>query len=157
MGSQHSYRITLKNNRTDKRALEFVRQKDATFLLPDSKDRKAIAEIVGLKPGLSRAFDLVVIDGHRAGESLITDAPPESITLIEVKSTKKKLEKLPYGFFFGATENEFQVARQLGDRYKFCFVSLHPQSRGFALLTLSQLEPLIKTKRTQFQINLKPH
>ncbi len=52
------------------------------------------------------------------------------------------------------SEKEFRVAAKLGSQYKFCFVSLHNDSRNFALLSLSELEPLIKTKRTQFQINL---
>ena len=74
--------------------------------------------------------------------------------LVELKTTRKYLPESPKGFFFGATENEFKLAAELGDRYHFCFVCLHPDSLGYSLLGLSELEPMIRTKRTQYQINL---
>ena len=77
------------------------------------------------------------------------------ITLIEIKSTKKKLENNPYGFFFGATENEFDIALKLGNKYKFCFVCLHPDTTNYVTLTTKELDKIIKNKRIQYQINLK--
>ncbi|GCF82072.1 hypothetical protein BKL48_25215 [Bacillus cereus] len=47
------------------------------------------------------------------------------ITLIELKTTKKEVPNNSLGFFFGVTENEFELARLLGNQYKFCFVCLH--------------------------------
>ena len=76
------------------------------------------------------------------------------MTLIELKTTQKCLPECPKGFFFGATENEFELARQLGDQYRFCFVCLHPDSPGFSLVSEAELQALIRTKRTQYQINL---
>ena len=55
----------------------------------------------------------------------------------------------PKGFFFGATENEFNLAKRLGDGY------IHKDSLSHALLTLTELEKIIKTKRIQFQINIQ--
>lgn len=78
----------------------------------------------------------------------------DDITLIELKTTKKKLINLPSGFFFGATESEFALATQLGNQYKFCFISLHIESSNYVLLTLEELNKIIKTKRIQYQINL---
>jgi hypothetical protein len=87
-------------------------------------------------------------------EEIIEFNNPEEITLVELKTTKKKHNNLPNGFFFGATESEFSIAKQLGDAYMFCFVSLHEESKGFVMLTLDQLNKIIKTKRIQYQINL---
>lgn len=68
---------------------------------------------------------------------------------------KKKLVNNPRGFFFGATENEFNLAKKFEAKFRFCFVSLHPESRSYKLLTLSELNSIIKTKRVQYQINLE--
>jgi hypothetical protein len=73
---------------------------------------------------------------------------------VELKTTKKKLPNLPKGFFFGATQSEFEIAEKLGDKYKFCFVSLHEETKGYVLITLEKLNKIIRTKRIQFQINL---
>lgn len=78
----------------------------------------------------------------------------EEIELIEVKSTKKLLRRVPYGFFFGATANEFELAERLEGRFKFCFVCLHPAAFGVSYLSLAELLPLIRTKRVQYQVNL---
>lgn len=107
-----------------------------------------------LEPNFRRAFDLVMIDDYSSSESEIDMLDKSEITLIEIKSTKKRLESIPHGFFFGATANEFDLAERLGSKYKFCFVCLHPETLGYALLTLKEVEGLIKTKRTQYQINL---
>lgn len=109
---------------------------------------------LGLDKKYSRAFDLVMIHDHTSNEPTIDIEKPENITLIELKTTKKKLPKNPSGFFFGATENEFELARKLGGNYKFCFVCLHPESKSFALLTLAELGKIIKYQRTQYQIDL---
>lgn len=96
-----------------------------------------------------------MIPGHTNLEKVIKLNKSSEIILVELKTTKKKLENNPRGFFFGATENEFNLAKKFEDKFRFCFVSLHPDSKGFELLTLSEMNKLIKTKRVQYQINLK--
>jgi hypothetical protein len=78
----------------------------------------------------------------------------DEIILIELKVTKKFLPMSPKGFFFGATENEFKFGELLGDRFRFCFVCLHPGSISHVLLSIDELEKLIRTRRIQYQINL---
>lgn len=102
----------------------------------------------------SCAFDLVYIKDSGNNNS-ITIQDKENIIFIELKTTKKYLPNNPHGFFFGATKNEFDLAEILGDKYKFCFVSLHVDSLSYSLLTTNELASLIKTKRIQYQINLK--
>lgn len=78
----------------------------------------------------------------------------EDIFFIELKTTKKFLPENPKGFFFGATENEFNFGKILGERFRFCFVCLNESSLSYKLLTINELEKIIKNKRIQFQINL---
>ena len=78
----------------------------------------------------------------------------EDIILVELKTTKKYLPENPKGFFFGATENEFNFGKILGSRFRFCFVSLNEKGSSYAFLTLEELEERIKNRRIQYQINL---
>lgn len=154
MANKHSYTITIDNNKSEKEALSFLIASDLNFLNLDKESRKTIMEMLEIDKKYARAFDLIMIPGHTNLEQIIELTKAEDITLVELKTTKKKLMNLPSGFFFGATESEFALAKQLGSSYKFCFVSLHSESRNFVLLTLEELEKIIKTRRIQYQINL---
>lgn len=154
MASEKSYTITLSNNVSEKEALQFLIDSDKNFINPDKESRKVIMELLNIDKRFSRAFDLILIPGHSNIEEVIDLKETDQITLIELKTTKKKLENNPSGFFFGATQNEFDLAESLGDKYKFCFVSLHPESLSYKILSVPELEKIIKTKRVQYQINL---
>ncbi|MEM9549275.1 MAG: hypothetical protein AAGA77_25035 [Bacteroidota bacterium] len=155
MKGEQSYSITLKNNESEKEAIQFLIDKDHSFLNPSKESRKLVMELLNLVKRNSRAFDLILIPGQSNLNEIIKLKQNDKITLVELKTTKKELPNNPAGFFFGATENEFKLADLLGDKYKFCFVTLHENSSSYKLLTLNELEPLIKTKRIQYQINLK--
>lgn len=154
MTSNHSYTITLSNNNSEKEAIEFLISSDNKFLNPSKESPKVIMELLSIDKKYIRAFDLIMIPGHTNLDEVIVLKKLEDIVLIELKTTKKKLLNLPKGFFFGATESEFQLATQLGLNYKFCFVSLHPETTSFVLLSLEELNKIIKSKRIQYQINL---
>ncbi len=154
MASEHSYKITLSNNKTEKRGIDFLMSQDPSFLLPTKEGRKKIFEILELDKKYSRAFDLFRLPGHTNSEQVIEIKDAKNIVLIELKTTEKYLPNNPQRFFFGVTQNEFDIAEKLGDQYKFCFVSLHANSQNYSLLSLKELEALIVNKRTQFQINL---
>jgi len=151
--SQHSYTITLSNNKTEKLAVDYLLDFDKSFLLPTKEGRKKILEVMGIDKKYSRAFDLFILPGHRNTETEISVDDAKQITLVELKTTMKFLPNNPKGFFFGATQSEFDLATKLGDQYKFCFISLHPESRSHTLLTLKEMESLIVNKRVQYQIN----
>lgn len=154
MGATHSYTITADNNKTEKEGLAYLLAADTRFINPSKESRRVILDALGLDKKYARAFDLLMVEGHANTEDEIAFDRPEAMTLIELKTTKKMLPANPKGFFFGATKNEFDLAEKLDDRFKFCFVCLHPESKSYALLTLSELERIIKTKRIQYQINL---
>ncbi len=154
MASNKSYSITLNNNVTEKAGIQFLIDSDKNFINPDKESRKVIMALMGIDVKYARAFDMILVEGHSNLEEIIELKQTSKITLIELKTTKKKLPELPKGFFFGATQNEFDIAAQFGEQYKFCFVSLHEESMSYALLSLKELNKIIKTKRVQYQINL---
>lgn len=129
-------------------------ESDLAFICPDKVSRKKLLEIFKIDSKYYRAFDLVIIPGHTNLEEVIQLESLDNVTFVELKTTKKKLPNLPKGFFFGATQSEFEIAEKLGDKYKFCFVSLHEETKGYVLITLEKLNKIIRTKRIQFQINL---
>ncbi len=152
MAHEHSYGATLKNNKTENLAVDFLLSADKRFRQPTKEERKEILKRFGLPTTFSRAFDLVLLPLSDSKD--IFSTPLEQLILIELKTTQKKLGNNPSGFFFGATENEFNLADKLGDQYRFCFISLHAESMNFVMLTSKELEMKIKTKRLQYQINL---
>lgn len=154
MALEHSYKITISNNKTEQRALDYLIHADSRFLIPTKESRKHILEILKLPSRYSRAFDLFTIPGHTNTEREIVIKKANTITLIELKTTQKYLPHNPSGFFFGATQNEFNLAKRLGKQYKFCFVSLHSNSPNHQLLTYKELEKRMRNKRIQFQIQL---
>ncbi len=154
MASKQSYTITLENNKSEKEAIEFLMKSDSKFISPDKISRKRLLEVFKIDPKYARAFDLLLIPGHTNLEEVIELESLDNVTFVELKTTKKKLPNLPKGFFFGATQSEFDVAELLGDKYLFCFVSLHPETKKYALISLNELNKIIRTKRIQFQINL---
>lgn len=154
VASEQSYTITLNNNRTEKAAIDYLLAVDRRFWVPTSASRKHILAELGADPSLSRAFDLVLTEGDVRDETGLLVTELDRITLVELKTTRKRLPDLPKGFFFGATQNEFDLAESLGDRFRFCFVCLHEDTIGHEMLTLAELRPLIRTQRTQYQINL---
>ena len=155
MAAEHSYQITLQNNKTEKEAIAYLLNENPSFIEPDKDGRKAILTKLGLDFKFLRAFDLIQVKGHINTKDTFILKDNDEVTLIEIKSTKKKLKNNPYGFFFGATENEFSIAEQLGNNYKFCFTCLHPETKSYALLSTEELDKIIKNKRIQFQINIQ--
>ncbi len=153
MAFNHSYSITLEKNKSEKEAINYLLETDSRFLLPDKISRQKIIEILNIDKKYSRVFDLIILNSQeRQNGDELNIISPQDVILVELKTTKKKLLNLPFGLFFGATQSEFDLATQLGDRYRFCFVSLHPESKGFQLLSLNELNKFIKTKRIQYQI-----
>ncbi len=155
MAREHSYTITLENNTSEKEAIQFLIESDERFIYPDKRSRKLIMELLNIEKKYSRAFDLVLIPGHTNLEDIIKLNKSDEIILVELKTTKKKLVNNPSGFFFGVTQNELDLAKLFEDQFRFCFVSLHPETKGFKLLNLSELNERIQNKRIQYQINLK--
>lgn len=156
MSREASYGKTKLNNAGEDTALQFI-LRDPCFQRPNVKTRKLLLELLGVAGLSARAFDLIQTD---------VPAPPitvenaaehiQQIRLIEVKATKAAIkDENLHGFFFGATANEYNLAAAVGDRFRFAFVVMHPEKPFFVLLTLQEVESRTRTKRIQYQVNLK--
>ena len=151
-----SFTITRKNNATEKEGIQYMESLNQGFFFVNKDERKRILELLGQPKNFSRSFDIVLVS-RLAGAQLSIDAIEthiDEVTLIELKCTRAFLPNNPKGFFFGATQNEFDFGERLGDKFRFCFVCLNPGSLSHALLSVPQLEQIIRTRRIQYQINL---
>lgn len=153
MAKAHSFKITLSNNVTESEGLDFVLKSSPDLVHPDVIGRKVLLNLLGLEASYLRAFDAVRIPGVKPSGDVLELDSPKGIILIGLKTTKKRLPDNPYGFFFGATENEFKLAKTLGKQFNFAFVCLHPDCPSVKFLTLQEIELLSKKQRVQFQIN----
>ena len=126
------------------------------FFKIDLATKKELLDLLKIEHRFLQAFDLIYVPDMVGKEvnSTFLQTYLEDIILVELKTTKKYLPENPKGFFFGATENEFNFGKILGDRFRFCFVSMNEKGSSFALQTIEELELRIKNRRIQFQINL---
>jgi hypothetical protein len=153
------------NQRTEKLGASLL-LRDPRFQLVSLATKRRILELIETKLGGSGAFGIQTFD------LVMTPAPaaqitPESadehfpsLTLVEMKTTKGAVkDQALRGFFFGATEREYAMARALGPRYCFAFVVLNETNiygKPFAvLLTLEEVEARTRQRRVQYQVNFK--
>ena len=145
-------------NRTVETDATDVVLKDRRFQRLDLATKKRLLELLEVRGTWThRTFDLVMtpaevdqIHANNVG-SLYSD-----VTVIEIKSTRKPIrDQSLSGFFFGATETEYQLAEALGDRLRYAFVVLNNNNTFgrpfFVLLTKEQVDQRTRTKRVQFQ------
>jgi hypothetical protein len=156
MSRKHSFVLTLSNNVTEKEGVNFLIENYTGFFKIDLATKKELLDLLKIEHRFLQAFDLIYVPemvGKTADAGFI-QTYLEDIILVELKTTKKYLPENPKGFFFGATENEFNFGKILGSRFRFCFVSLNEKGSSYAFLTLEELEERIKNRRIQYQINL---
>ena len=154
--AEQSFTITLSNNKTEKAGIDYLTANTTGYFYVDNTTRKRILELLGMRAKYVRAFDMVFIprlEGQPLTEQFI-ETHIDEIILIELKVTRKYLPENPKGFFFGATQNEFDFGEMLKEKFRFCFVSLHERGSSHALLSIAELEAIIRTRRIQYQINL---
>ncbi len=151
-----SFTVTRKNNATEKEGIQYMESLNKGFFFVNKDERKRILELLDQPKNFSRSFDMVLVpkfaDSVLSIEAIETHI--DEVTLVELKCTRAFLPNNPKGFFFGATQNEFEFGERLGDKYRFCFVCLNPDSPSYAMLSVPELEAIMRTKRIQYQINL---
>ena len=156
MSRKHSFTLTLSNNVTEKEGVNYLIENHTGFFKIDLSTKKKILDLLQIEHRFLQSFDMIYIPDF-VGKEINGDEIEtylEDMILVELKTTKKYLPNNPKGFFFGATENEFNFGEILGDKFRFCFVSLHEKGSSFALLTIEELDLIIRNKRIQYQINL---
>lgn len=156
MSRKHSFVITVSNNVTEKEGVNFLIENYTGFFKIDLATKKHLLDLLNIEHRFLQSFDLIYVPEMvgKIADTGFVQTYLEDILLIELKTTKKYLPENPKGFFFGATENEFNFGKILGSRFRFCFVSLNEKGSSFAFLTLEELEDRIKNRRIQYQINL---
>ena len=156
MSRKNSFVLTLSNNVTEKEGINFLIENYTGFFKIDLATKKELLDLLKIEHRFLQAFDLIYVPEMvgKVVDSSFIQIYLDDIILIELKTTKKYLPENPKGFFFGATENEFNFGKILGSRFRFCFVSLNEKGSSYAFLTLEELEGMIKNRRIQYQINL---
>ena len=152
-----------RNRIVEKAGLHDVLLKDQRFQAPTTEIKKAILKALGLgdkKFYGPQSFDAIMLP--QPTELIDETTLPrylEQIVLVEMKTTKKPIKDAGLaGFFFGATQREYDLAAKIGDKFRFAFVVLNSANtygKPFAvLLSLQELELRTRTKRIQYQVNL---
>jgi hypothetical protein len=156
MSRKHSFVLTLSNNVTEKEGIVYLIEEQTGFFKIDKAMKKELLDRVDIPHNFLQSFDMVYIPKLKGiqFEKDYIETHLDEILFVELKTTKKYLPNNPKGFFFGATENEFNFGKLLGDRFRFCFVCLNEKSPSYALLTVEELEKIMKNRRIQYQINL---
>jgi hypothetical protein len=136
--------------------------RDARVQLVDLLTKRRILELIGITGAFeTQTFDLVMTSAAAPPITLETvDDHFPTLTLVEMKTTKKAIVDQAFrGYFFGATEREYAMARALGPRYCFAFVVLNETNvfgKPFAvLLTLEEVEQRTRARRVQYQVNFR--
>jgi hypothetical protein len=136
--------------------------RDARFQLVDLLTKRRILELIGITGAFgTQTFDLVMTPSAAPAITLESvDEQFPTLTLVEMKTTKKAIvDEALRGFFFGATEREYAMAKALGPRYCFAFVVLNETnvfSKPFAvLLNLEEVEQRTRARRVQYQVNFR--
>lgn len=156
MSRKNSFKLTLSNNVTEKEGIIYLIEEQTGFFKIDKDMKKELLDRVNIPHNFLQSFDMVYIPklkGIQFKKDYI-ETRLDEILFVELKTTKKYLPDNPKGFFFGATENEFNFGKLIGDRFRFCFVCLNEQSLSYVMLTLEELEKIIRNRRIQYQINL---
>jgi hypothetical protein len=149
------------NKRTEKEGMSLL-LRDPRFQLIDLQTKRRILELIGITGAFGiKTFDLVMTPAPVP--PITVDNVDEHfpvLTLVEMKTTKGAVEDPALrGFFFGATEREYAMAKALGPAYSFAFVVLNETNmfgKPFAVLVdLEEVEQRTRTRRAQYQVNFK--
>ena len=142
----------INNLNTEKDGIKLLRRKVDKFFVPSIQERKFLYNISGIDyKQYSRSIDGVILKVSHVDEI----KSPEDFLFVEIKTTNSKsVTQLPYGVFFGFTENEEQLFKTL-ENYRLCFV--HIDLDDYVLINYDEYIQLISSKRVQYQITLKKH
>lgn len=140
----------LKNLKTEKEGISILRKHLESFHVPSNEERKYIYKTLNIDfKKYSRSIDGIFLNV----DAIKNIKSEEDVTLVEIKTTKaKNITKLPYGAFFGITENEETLFKAMNN-FKLCIV--HSVTEDFVLLNYSEYISLIQNKRVQYQVNFK--
>lgn len=140
----------LNNLKTEKEGIQILKEKIPEFYVPNKEERKQIYEVLDIDyRKYSRSVDGLIL--HVPS---ISDVKSQyDVTLVEIKTTKaKNAKELPYGAFFGITQNEEDLFKSKSN-FRLCIV--HSINREYVLIKYNEYLDLIQNKRVQYQVNFK--
>jgi len=140
----------LSNLKTEKEGIIVLRELMDGFMVPTKEQRQFLYKLCGIDyRKYSRSVDgiqLLVSDFNKIKSEM-------DFLLIEVKTTKaKNVKTLPYGAFFGFTQNEEDLFKSK-DNYRLCIV--HTGLKEYYSMGYEEYLSLIQNKRVQYQINFR--
>lgn len=140
----------LKNLKTEKEGISILKKHISNFIIPTSDERKYIYEILDIDyKKYSRSVDGIILNVSNVNDI----KNEEDLTLVEIKTTKaKNIKQLPYGAFFGITQNEEDLFKAKSN-YRLCIV--HSITEDYVLIDYDEYNSLIQNKRVQYQVNFK--
>ena len=140
----------LKNLNTEKIGIRILKELVKGFMVPSKEQRKHVYELCNIDyKKYSRSVDGIIMNV----ESFDLIKSKSDFYLVEIKTTNaKNVTNLPYNVFFGFTKNEEDLFKKL-DNYRLCIV--HTGMKQHKLLTFSEYNSLVQTKRVQYQINFR--
>ena len=139
-----------KNLKTEKEGIQILKEKISNFHTPSSEERRHIYKVLDIDyRKYARSVDGIILNVPN-----ISDIKTEKdVTLVEIKTTKaKNATELPYGAFFGITQNEEDLFKAKNN-FRLCIV--HSINKEYVLITYKDYEALIQNKRVQYQVNFK--
>ena len=140
----------LKNLNTEKIGIRILKELVKGFMVPSKEQRKHVYELCNIDyKKYSRSVDGIIMNV----ESFDLIKSKSDFYFVEIKTTNaKNVTNLPYNVFFGFTKNEEDLFKKL-DNYRLCIV--HTGMRKHKLLTFTEYNSLVQTKRVQYQINFR--
>ena len=140
----------LKNLNTEKIGIRILKELVKGFMVPSKEQRKHVYELCNIDyKKYSRSVDGIIMNA----ESFDLIKSKSDFYFVEIKTTNaKNVTNLPYNVFFGFTKNEEDLFKKL-DNYRLCIV--HTGMKQHKLLTFSEYNSLVQTKRVQYQINFR--
>lgn len=112
------------NYAREKAGLNFLMNENRDLVRPTLNEKRDLLKLLDLSTRMTRSFDLVRLKVPTL--NMITSR--EDFSLVEVKVTGKELPNFPAGFFFGMTENEENLLRNLEDSFTFaCYRYMRSQ------------------------------
>jgi len=139
-----------KNLISESDGTDYLLKFNKNLIKPTLEQKKQLLELVNVPNIYIRSFDLVRLKVPNF-DSIITK---NDFELIELKVTRKYLKNFPKGFFFGMTQNEDNLLKDLDGVFFICLVSINEIATSHIFLSHSGLHSLIKNKRIQYQITL---
>jgi hypothetical protein len=140
----------IKNLKTEKEGIQILKEKISNFHTPNSEERRHIYKVLEIDyRKYARSVDGIILNVPN-----ISDIKTEKdVTLVEIKTTKaKNATELPYGAFFGITQNEEDLFKTKNN-FRLCIV--HSINKEYVLISYKEYEALIQNKRVQYQVNFK--